>query len=108
MLFTPVLVATVGLTEAQAKEQNIPVKSSSFTMQANGRYNEYEGEGMCTVVIHAETRQLLGVHMIGAACSEMIAGATTMIELETRTDGLKKSSSAPTVSETIRDAVFHF
>ena len=58
--------------------------------------------------IHAETRQLLGVHMIGAACSEMIAGAAIMIESETRVDEIKEIVFPhPTVSETIRDAVFH-
>ena len=110
VIYTSPEVASVGLSEAQAKADGIPVKASSFPMQANGRFlAEYEGKGMCTVVIHAETRQLLGVHMIGAACSEMIAGAAIMIEQETRVDEVKEIVFPhPTVSETIRDAVFHF
>jgi len=79
-------VASVGLTAAQAEEQGIPVKTAKMPMSANGRYlAEHARErGMAVVVVHAETNVLLGVHMIGGACSEMIYGAATMIETELR------------------------
>ena len=51
VIYTSPEVASVGLSEAEAKDQGIPVKSSSFPLQANGRFlAEYEGKGMCTVV----------------------------------------------------------
>ena len=93
--------------------RGIPVKSAKMPMSANGRYlAEHEGErGMIKVVVHADTRALLGVHMIGGACSEMIFGAGAMIETETRVDEIKEMVFPhPTTSELIRDTLLgiHF
>jgi len=113
VVYTSPEVATVGLTEAQATERGIPVKTAKMPMSANGRYlAEHDGErGMVKVIVHAETRALLGVHMIGGACSEMIFGAGAMIETETRVDEIKEMIFPhPTTSELIRDTLLgiHF
>jgi dihydrolipoamide dehydrogenase len=56
------------------------------------------------VVVHAQTGALLGVHLIGGACSEMIFGAVAMIESELRVREIEDLVFPhPTVSELIRD-----
>ena len=110
VVYTSPEVAVVGMSEAGAKRRGIPVEVAKWPMQANGRFiAEYDGKGLCKVVVHAETRQLLGAHFVGAACSEMVHGAAVMIEQETLVDDIKEIVFPhPTVSEALRDAVFSF
>ncbi len=108
VVYTTPEVATVGLTEAQAKERGIPVKTAKRPMVASGRYlaEHAGGKGFCKVIVHAETQALLGVHMIGGVCSEMIFGATAMIETEQRISEIDDIVFPhPTVSELIRETV---
>jgi dihydrolipoamide dehydrogenase len=108
VIYTNPEVATVGLTEAEAKERGIPVKTGKMPMGANGRFlaEHADGRGMVKVVVNAETRALLGVHMIGGACSEMIFGAAAMIEAELRVDEIEDMVFPhPTTSEIIRDTL---
>jgi len=108
VIYTTPEVATVGLTEAQAGEQGIPVKVGKMPMAASGRFlAEHDGgRGVCKVIVHAETNVLLGVHMIGGACSEMIFGAAAMIETEMRVKEIEEIIFPhPTVSELIRDTL---
>ncbi len=108
VIYTNPEVATVGWTADQAREQGWPVRTAKVPLTINGRYlAEHEDErGIAKVVLHAETNALLGVHMIGAACSEMIFGAATMIEMEVRSQEIADLVFPhPTVSEVIRDAV---
>ena len=110
VVYTSPEVAAVGLTEAQAKEQGIPVEIQSMSMRANGRFlAEHDREtGLCKVIIHANDRRLLGVHMIGSHCGEMIFGAATMIEAEFRVQEIRELVFPhPTVSEVFREAVWH-
>ncbi len=108
VIYTTPEVATVGLTEAQAKEQGIPVRVGKMPMAASGRFlaeNE-GGRGVCKVIVHAETSVLLGVHMIGGTCSEMAFGAAAMIESEMRVKEIEELVFPhPTVSELIRDTL---
>ena len=109
VIYTNPEVATVGLTEAVAKERGIPVKAGKMPMTANGRFlAEHSNErGLVKVVTHAETGALLGVHMVGGACSEMIYGAASMIETELRVNEIKDLVFPhPTTSEIIRDTMF--
>jgi dihydrolipoamide dehydrogenase len=109
VIYTNPDVATVGLTEAQAAERGIPVKTAKMPLTANGRFlAEHSGDrGMVKVVVHAESGVLLGVHMIGAACSEMIFGAAAMIETEFRVREIQDIVFPhPTTSEIIRDTLF--
>ena len=99
----------MGITEDAAKARGIPVKAGKMPMTANGRFlAEHSDErGLVKVVTHAETGALLGVHMIGGACSEMIFGAASMIETEVRVGEIKDLVFPhPTTSEIIRDTVF--
>ena len=108
VVYTSPEVAVVGMTEAAAKEQGIPVKSGKMPMAASGRFlAEYNGKGLAKLVVHAETEAILGVHIIGGASSEMIHGFTSMIESEARLAELKETIFPhPTVSELIRDIAF--
>ena len=77
-------------------------------MTANGRYlaEHDKDRGQCKVVVHKDTGALLGVHMIGGACSEMIFGAAALIEMETRVKEIEDLVFPhPTTSEIIRDTV---
>jgi len=106
VVYTTPEVATVGLTEAAATERGIPVKTAKRPMTASGRFlaENADGRGVCKVVVHAGTGALLGVHMIGGACSEMIFGAVAMIESEMRVREIEDLVFPhPTVSELIRE-----
>ena len=75
-------------------------------MAINARYlAENPNEtGFCKVVLDADTRRLLGVHMVGGACSEMIFGATAMLETELREEEIEEVVFPhPTTSEIIKD-----
>ena len=75
--------AGCGLTEDQAKEQGYNVKTASLPMSFSGRFlaeNGKKAPGSVKVVADADTDILLGVHMMGAGCSEMIYGVAVMLE----------------------------
>jgi dihydrolipoamide dehydrogenase len=101
-------IAGVGLTEAQAKAEGIPVTVAKWPLQANGRFiAENDGKGLVKVLVHSTDRRVLGVHIAGGAAGEMIAGAATAIEAELRIDELAEVIwPHPTVSEAQKDAMW--
>ncbi len=108
VMYTTPEVATAGWTEDEARARGWPVKTAKMPLTINGRYlAEHEGErGQIKVVVHAETGALLGVHLVGGACSEMIFGAAAMIGMEVRAREIADLVFPhPTVSEVIREAV---
>lgn len=108
VVYTNPEVASVGLTQAQAEAMGLPVKVGKMPMAANGRYlAEHAGErGLAKAVVHAETGALLGVHLIGGACSEMIYGAAAMIEAEFRVREIEDLVFPhPTTCEIIRETL---
>jgi dihydrolipoamide dehydrogenase len=110
VVYTSPEVAGCGLTEQDAKEKGIPVKTATVQMRANGRFLAEHGKrspGLCKVVVDAETNILRGVHLLGASCSEMIFGVAAMIEAELRVQDLQEIIFPhPTVSEIIKDALW--
>lgn len=102
--------AGCGLTEDQAKEDGYNVKTASLPMSFSGRFLAENGKrapGMVKVVADADTDILLGVHMMGACCSEMIYGVATMLESELRVKDITQIVFPhPTVVEVMRDAMF--
>jgi len=109
VVYTNPEVATVGMTEDQAIKAGRKVKIAKMPMSANGRYlAEHDADrGMIKTVVDAESSVLLGVHMIGGACSEMIFGAATMIEGEFRVSEIKDIVFPhPTTSEIIKDTLY--
>ena len=106
VVYTNPEVAVVGLTKEEAEERGLKVTTGKIPMTINARYvAEHPGErGLCKVVIEEGTRRLLGVHMIGGACSEMIFGAAAMLETELRENEIDEIIFPhPTTSEVIKD-----
>jgi dihydrolipoamide dehydrogenase len=99
-------VASVGLTEAKARQQGYDVKVGQFPFRANGKalaINDYEG--FVKIVSDARYDQVLGVHMIGPHVTDMVAEATGMIRLETTTEELARTVHPhPTLSEAVMEA----
>ena len=100
-------VASVGLTEARAKDEGHEVKVGRFPFIGNGKAMSMgEPEGMVKVVFDASTGELLGAHMCGAEVTEMIQGYAIARTLETtETDLMHTVFPHPTVSETMHEAV---
>ncbi len=106
VVYTNPEVAVAGLTKEQAEERGFKVTTGKIPMTINARYlAEHPGErGLCKVVVEEGTRRLLGVHMIGGACSEMIFGAAAMLETELRQDEIEEIVFPhPTTSEVMKD-----
>ena len=105
-------IAGCGLTEDEATEAGHLVESVSLPMIMSGRFlaeNGKRGPGSVKVVKDAGTDALLGVHMFGGGCSEIIWGAAAMIEAELRVKDVQEIIFPhPTVGEVIRDAMFEF
>jgi dihydrolipoamide dehydrogenase len=100
-------VASVGLTEAKAKEGGRKVRVGKFPFIGNGKAIAMgESEGMVKTVFDAETGELLGAHMIGAEVTELIQGYTIARTLEaTEVDLMHTVFPHPTISETMHEAV---
>jgi dihydrolipoamide dehydrogenase len=100
-------VASVGLTEARAREEGHQVKVGRFPFIGNGKAIALgEPEGMVKTVFDADTGELLGAHMIGAEVTELIQGYVVARTLETTEAELMHTVFAhPTISETMHEAV---
>ena len=108
VIYTHPEVACVGLTDEEAKRRGLSVVASKLPLSYNGRYcAENEGnKGLCKAVIDKSTKTLIGLHMIGGNCSEMIYGAAAMVENKQTIEDINKIVFPhPTVSEIIKDTV---
>jgi dihydrolipoamide dehydrogenase len=100
-------VASVGMTEAKAKEAGHEVKVGHFPFIGNGKAIALgEAEGMIKTVFDAKTGELLGAHMIGAEVTELIQGYVIGRQLETTEEDLMNSVFPhPTLSEMMHESV---
>ena len=100
-------VASVGMTEAKAKELGRAVKIGRFPVIGNGKAIAMgEPEGLVTTIFDATTGELLGAHMIGAEVTEMIQGYVIARGLETTEAELMHTIFPhPTISESMHEAV---
>lgn len=100
-------VASVGLTEAKAKEQGYKVKVGRFPFIGNGKAIALgEVEGMIKTVFDSRTGELLGAHMVGAEVTELIQGYVVGRQLETTEEDLMNSVFPhPTLSEMMHESV---
>jgi dihydrolipoamide dehydrogenase len=100
-------VASVGLTEARAKELGRDIRVGRFSFAANGKAIALgEDQGLCKVVLDKKTGELLGAHMVGAEVTELIQGFVVAMNLETTEEELMHTIFPhPTVSETMKEAV---
>ena len=99
-------VASVGYTEAQAKEKGYDVKIGHFPFIGNGKAIALgEPEGMIKTVFDAKTGELLGAHMVGAEVTELIQGYVVGRQLETTEEDLMNTVFPhPTLSEMMHEA----
>ena len=100
-------IASVGLTEAKAKERGFAVKVGRFPVNGNGKAIALgEPEGMVKTVFDAKTGELLGAHMIGAEVTELIQGYGLARTLEaTEEDLFHTIFPHPTLSEMMHESV---
>ncbi len=100
-------VASVGMTEAQAKEAGREVKVGRFPFVGNGKAVALgEPDGLCKTVFDAKTGELLGAHMVGAEVTELIQGFVVAMNLETTEEELMHTIFPhPTLSESMKESV---
>ena len=100
-------VASVGLTEKQAKEQGFDIKVGKFPFSASGKAKASgASDGFVKVIFDAKYGEWLGCHMIGAGVTDMIAEAVLGRKLETTGhEVLKAIHPHPTMSEAVMEAV---
>lgn len=99
-------VASVGITEQQAKEEKREVKIGRFPFKVNGKaIASGETEGFVKTIFDAKTGALIGAHMIGAEVTEMIQGYVTAITLEATEEDIHGIVYPhPTMSEAMHEA----
>lgn len=99
-------VAAVGQTEEQLKEAGRAYKSGQFPMRALGRARaSMDIDGFVKILADAQTDEVLGVHMIGARCADLISEGVTAMEFRASAEDISRMSHAhPTYSEAVKEA----
>jgi dihydrolipoamide dehydrogenase len=100
-------VASVGLTEAKAKEKGLDIRVGRFPFLANGKAVALgEDQGLVKTIFDKKTGQLLGAHMVGAEVTELIQGFVVAMNLETTEAELMHTIFPhPTLSEMMKESV---
>jgi len=100
-------IASVGLTEAKAREAGRDIKVGRFPFIGNGKAIALsEPEGLVKTIFDAKTGELLGAHMVGAEVTELIEGFVVAMNLETTEEDLMHTIFPhPTLSETMKESV---
>jgi len=99
-------VAAVGYTEEQLKEKKIDYKVGSFPFKALGRARASDDmDGLVKVLADKKTDEILGVHMIGPRCADMIMQAVTAMEYRASAEDIARICHAhPTFTEAFKEA----
>jgi dihydrolipoamide dehydrogenase len=99
-------VASCGLTEAQAREQGYQVKTGRFPFRANGKaMATADLDGFVKFVVDAEYDEVLGVHIVGAEATDMIAEAALALGMESTVADVSRTVHAhPTLTEAVKEA----
>ena len=99
-------VAAVGQTEEQLKASGVEYKAGSFPFKALGRARASgDLDGFVKILADAKTDEVLGIHMIGARCADLIAEAVTAMEFKASAEDISRMSHAhPTFAEAIKEA----
>lgn len=99
-------VASVGQTEEELKKAGIAYKSGKFPFKASGRARaSMDTDGLVKVLAHANTDEILGVHMIGPRTADMIAEAVVAMEYRASAEDIARMSHAhPTYTEAFKEA----
>jgi dihydrolipoamide dehydrogenase len=100
-------IASVGITEAKAKEQGLDIRVGRFPFVGNGKAIALgEDQGLVKTIFDKKTGQLLGAHMVGAEVTELIQGFVVAMNLETTEEELMHTVFPhPTLSEMMHESV---
>jgi dihydrolipoamide dehydrogenase len=106
VVYTHPEVASVGLTEAEAKAAGLDIKVGTFPFKANSRAKcTGEEEGFVKMIAESKTGIIVGIHIIGAHASELIAEGALAIQKRTTVEELAATPHAhPTLSEAMKEA----
>lgn len=106
VVYTQPEIASVGKTEEQLKADQIPYRKGIFSFQANGRAQASgKVEGKVKMLADQRTDRLLGIHIIGASASELIAEAAVALSFKASSEDLARTCHAhPSLAETIKEA----
>ncbi len=106
VIYTHPEISWVGKTEEQLQKENIPYKPGQFPFMANGRALGMDApQGFVKVLAHAETDAILGVHIIGANASDLIAEAVLAMEFKAASEDVARVCHPhPSLSEIMREA----
>jgi dihydrolipoamide dehydrogenase len=109
VVYTDPEIAWVGQTERELKDADVPYTTGSFPLAANGRaLAGGQGNGLVKMLAHAETDEILGVHIVGANASELIGECVVAMEFQGCSEDLARIVHAhPTLSEAIHEAALH-
>ncbi len=99
-------IASVGMTEEEAKQRGAEYRVGKFPWVANGRAKAMgETDGMVKVLADAKTDRLLGLHILGPRASDLIAEAALALEFEGSAEDIGRSVHAhPTLPEAVKEA----
>jgi len=105
-IFTLPEVASIGLTEKQAREKGLRVRIGRYPFQSNGKaLASGNSEGFVKVIADQELGQVVGVHILGDHATDLIGGLSVALTLETTVEELGKSIQAhPTLMEAVAEA----
>ena len=106
VIYTEPEVASVGLTEREAKEKGIEVKTGKFPLLANGRAIAQDAtDGVAKIIADAKTDRILGAAIMASGASEMIASVVAHMEYGGSSEDLAGTVHAhPTISESLKEA----
>ena len=99
-------VASVGKTEEQLTDEGVAYKTGQFPMRALGRSRaSMDLDGFVKIIADEATDEILGVHMIGARCADLIAEAVVAMEFRASAEDISRMSHAhPTFTDAIKEA----
>jgi dihydrolipoamide dehydrogenase len=100
-------IASIGLTEARARDSGRQIRIGRFPFRANGKAIALgEPDGLVKTIFDAQTGQLIGAHLIGAEVTELIQGFVIAMQLETTEEDLMHTVFPhPTLSEMMHESV---
>ena len=106
MVFTDPEVATVGLSEAEARAAGLDPRVATFPLTASGRAGTLGArEGFTRLVVDAGTDRVVGVHVVGPHASELAAGGALAVELMASPGDVAGTIHPhPTISEGLHEA----
>lgn len=106
VVYTHPELASVGLTEEQVQERGMPYKVGKFPLIANGRAHALDAtDGMVKIIAHEKTDRVLGVHILAAHASDMLAEGVLAMEFSASAEDIARTMHAhPTLAETLKEA----